>query len=140
MFYGFPSGDEPHSLGVENLGLLDQRLAFQWVQENIAAFGGSPSKVTIMGQRLAGRFMHASDMLTLSSAGGTSILQHLVAYGGRDDHLFRAGKLQSSFNHDNDNNISSYRSEWQLLRRAMQLEYIIDSRGSLSNVSQQDWL
>jgi len=28
----------------------------------------------------------------LSSAGGTGILQHLVAYGGRNDHLFRAGK------------------------------------------------
>jgi carboxylesterase type B len=96
LFYGFPSGDEPHALGVENLGLLDQRLAFQWVQENIAAFGGSPSKVTVMGQRLASCYMHANNMLTLSSAGGTSILQHLVAYGGRDDHLFRAGKLQSS--------------------------------------------
>jgi acetylcholinesterase len=53
LIYGFPSGDEPHSLGVENLGLKDQRLAFQWVKENILEFGGNPQKVTIMGERFA---------------------------------------------------------------------------------------
>lgn len=51
LFYGYPSGDEAHALGIENLGLKDQRLAFQWAQENISKFGGDPSKVTIMGER-----------------------------------------------------------------------------------------
>ena len=34
----------------QNIGLLDQRLAVEWVRDNIAAFGGSPTKIIIFGQ------------------------------------------------------------------------------------------
>ncbi len=44
-----------------NYGIYDQITALKWVHDNIAAFGGSPDKITIMGQ----------------SAGAMSV-QHLV--------------------------------------------------------------
>ncbi|MCP4227765.1 MAG: carboxylesterase/lipase family protein [Actinomycetia bacterium] len=51
-----------------NLGMLDQIAALEWVQANIVAFGGDPSKVTIAGESAGG--MSAGTLMAMPRAKG----------------------------------------------------------------------
>ncbi|OBZ76209.1 Lipase 2 [Grifola frondosa] len=48
--FGFPLGQEAADKGALNLGMKDTLVAFQWIQTNIALFGGDPEKVTLFGE------------------------------------------------------------------------------------------
>ncbi|KAK7090069.1 acetylcholinesterase-like [Littorina saxatilis] len=72
---GFLNLNTPEARG--NAGLMDQRLALEWVQRNIGYFGGSVHNVTIFGE----------------SAGAVSVGLHLLSSLSRG--LFSRAILQS---------------------------------------------
>ncbi|KAK4173861.1 putative lipase [Triangularia setosa] len=51
--FGFPGAPSLPSHS-QNLGLRDQRLAVEWVRDNIPSFHGDPSKITLAGQSSGG--------------------------------------------------------------------------------------
>ena len=75
-FFAHPAlADEGEPVG--NQGLHDQRLALEWVRDNIAKFGGDPNNVTIFGE----------------SAGAADVCYHVASPGSRG--LFHRAVSQS---------------------------------------------
>lgn len=80
-FLGFlthPALDTESPFGASgDYGLMDQQAAMRWVRNNIAAFGGDPTRVTIAGE----------------SAGAQNILDHLASPGATG--LFQRAIVES---------------------------------------------
>ncbi|KAM5472296.1 hypothetical protein MauCBS54593_002887 [Microsporum audouinii] len=80
--FGWLAGTTMENEGLPNAGLHDQRAVLEWVRDYIHLLGGDRDRVSTWGE----------------SAGGGSILSHLIAYGGQADPLFqRAVALSPGF-------------------------------------------
>ncbi|KAF1994169.1 putative lipase [Amniculicola lignicola CBS 123094] len=78
-FFGFAQSDALKKERSENAGLRDQRLAIEWVRDNIQHFGGDGNRITIFGQ----------------SSGGLACGMHIMAYGGTKPLPYQQGICES---------------------------------------------
>lgn len=71
-----------------NVGLLDQKLALEWVKENIDSFRGDPQSITLFGESAGA----ASIGLHMVSPLSRGLFQRLVYLCNIDPaHLFVSG-------------------------------------------------
>jgi len=77
-FLAHPAIDNGAGVASTNFGLLDQQLALQWVQDNIASFGGDRTNVTIFGESAGGFSVHSQ----LVMPGAHGLFQKAIVESG----------------------------------------------------------
>ncbi|XP_018575290.1 juvenile hormone esterase-like [Anoplophora glabripennis] len=124
---GFLSSDDD-TLGLPgNVGLKDQLLALQWVQENIRNFNGDPNNVTIFGESAGGSSVHYH-VLSPRSKG---LFHRAILQSGTTFNDFAEGKpdmvaLAKELGHD----VSSDKEALDILRE-MPVELLCEAQGKV---------
>lgn len=84
--FAFPALSKEHPEEPKgSYAFMDQIAALQWIQKNVAAFGGDPNNVTIFGQSAGGVSVHS--LMTIPAAKGLFHKAISESGGGRDGVL-----------------------------------------------------
>lgn len=104
-----------------NLGLLDQKLAFEWIEQNIHKFGGDRQQVTLLGHGTSGA---ANAMLHLTNAKSASLFARMIIMSGT---IYSTYSFQSS---TTENVSASYDLSLEIVKKlacgSAHTKYILD--------------
>ena len=79
-----------------NLGLLDQIAALEWIRENIAAFGGDPERITVLGFESGA----ASICLLAASPRAKGLFQRAFVFNGSPDSAYETPEASRALARD----------------------------------------
>lgn len=82
--FGWLAGPTFQTNGTANAGLYDQRLALEWVQENIHLFGGDPNRYCFFIKCYCCANREFRVTVFGESAGGGSIMHQVTSFGGKE--------------------------------------------------------